>query len=154
MARLSVLTHTHTPPARNTLIPSLHCALTPRLFSFLTVCSHPRTGLPGLTHTDIHSLHDSAETLVHSNLHPLCCCSSAHKLGADHPHAGTIVCLLPSRTGDCPFHAQFGSRYLLFLCVVYKCITGDFVAQGRAVVFPCCELCSLISFRAVVFPML
>ena len=145
---------TRTLHQQETLTHFLHCALHPRLSSFLMVCSHPCTGLPGLTHADIHSLHNSAETLVHSNLRPLCCCSSMHKLGAVRPHAGTVVCSLPSRAVVCPFHAQFGSRYFLFLCVVYECITGDFVAQGRAVVFPCCELCSLIRFRAVVFPLL
>ena len=58
-------------------------------------------------------------------------------------------------------HAQESAHFtlslevsiFLFLCVVYVCITGDFVSQGRVVVFPCCELRSLISFGVVVFPM-
>ena len=93
MAGLSVLTHTHTPPARNThgLSP---LRVTSTLCSFLTVV-HPHADTPLST------------IVLERWCTPICILSivgsSMHKLGSVCPHGGTVVCSLPSRAGVHPF---------------------------------------------------
>ena len=114
VAGLSVLTHMHTPPARNT-----HALSPMRVTS--TVCSllmvvHPHVDIPLST-----TVLERWCTLIHILS---IVCSSTHKLGAVRPHAGTVVSSLPSRAGVRPFHAQFGSQYfslpLRGLCMYYR----------------------------------
>ena len=114
VAGLSVLTHTHTPPARNThALSPLH--VTSTVCSFITVV-HP--------HADIPLSKTVLECWCTPNHVLSIVCSSTHKLGAVRPHAGTVVCSLPSHVGVLPFHAQFGSWYFSLplhgLCMCYR----------------------------------
>ena len=90
MAGLSVLSHMHTPPARNSHALSPWGGIS-TVCSFLTVGSHTRTGLPGF-----HSRRDPTPHYI-AVVHGLPirilsgCCSPTCPGRAVHPHAGSII---------------------------------------------------------------